>query len=104
MIKEPFMKVKIDGRRPEETERDDFELPNKIFLEEVRKKHARIDWMHLVTHAIAIIVVASFLGLLVYDVVLNPCNESSIPIYFVSIVSTIIGFYFAERLFHKKII
>jgi len=61
----------------------------------------RIDWMHFVTHVLAISVIVVFLFLVCYKIVVQP--NVSLPDYFVSIVSVIVGFYFARSLpFFKK--
>ncbi len=58
----------------------------------------RKDWMHLVTHFLAYLMVVIFLILVLFDFLFRHLQESSIPNYFISMVSTIIGFYFGDKL------
>lgn len=64
----------------------------KVSKEEIRK-----DWMHKTTHFIALIVILSFLMMLFGQIIFRP-NNVIIPDYLISIVSVVVGFYFAKSL------
>jgi len=96
MDKDSF--IEITNLNPKESiiTRSDFE-PNKVNFNHIKEEN-RKDWFDKVTHFIAGVVILFFLFLLTFTLVID--KSSSIPDYFISIVSTIIGFYFARYL-HK---
>jgi len=89
--------ISLENLDPKEsvTIRNDFELDQIRLKDEVRK-----DWMHIITHILAAVIIGVFLILLFLKIVLN--YTSDIPDYFISIVSVVIGFYFARSLPFNK--
>jgi len=69
--------------------------PSRYF--NLERKEIRKDWMHKTTHVLAFIIIISFLVILLYQLIFRP-DEVSIPDYFISIVSVVVGFYFAKSL------
>lgn len=85
--------------KPEEGEIEAFNsMPYTQDLENQRAKN-RLELIHcIVTHALAYIMVIPFMGVIIYDLIAKPTEDVAIPVYLISLVSTVIGFYFGGRL------
>lgn len=59
------------------------------------KNEERLDVMNRITHTIAIIILILFVTLLLFQAFIFQ-DKQIVPDYFISIVSVIIGFYFAK--------
>jgi quinol-cytochrome oxidoreductase complex cytochrome b subunit len=69
--------------------------PSKYFS--LERNELRKDWMYKTTHILALIILIFFLVVLSYQIILRP-DKIIVPDYFISIVSVVIGFYFAKSL------
>jgi hypothetical protein len=81
----------------EEYNLDEIYSQKKYFSVNETKREARKDLMHRVTHILAILIILFFLFMLAIQVFCFS-NDQIIPDYFISIVSVVIGFYFAKSL------
>ncbi|GEM_PF-3618083 len=73
---------------------DDFPEEREVF--DISGEGKRLDWFHKSTHCLAFLVVGTFLFMMIYNVLVSSGNEFSVPEYFISLVSVIVGFYFAK--------
>jgi len=90
MAKSGLIKVKIDDLDSDEILlRNDFEVNEKSIREENRR-----DRKDIVTHFLAGMIIISFL----IFVFINLIYKTELPNYFISIVSMVVGFYFAKEL------
>lgn len=85
MVNSPFLEINLDKNK--EIVRNDFELNNTIIEESFKKKQRREDWKHKITHLLAITIILTFILIILYYALFNPCKEWMIPTYFISIVS-----------------
>ncbi len=98
MNKSSFIEVNLD--KSKELNREDFKFDGAIEI--IKKEEKRKDMMHIATHTLAYLIVGSFIVIIFYNLIKNPSQEWKIPTYFISIVSTIIGFYFGGKLYEKR--
>ncbi len=91
MTDKSFLKIKVNGKT-EELVRGDFEV-NEQYIKENRK-----NWMHITTHILAVLILLTFLFLLSYQILHSPYDTINMPDYVISIVSVVVGFYFARNL------
>lgn len=101
MAQKPFISVDYDGEKSE-SEENNFSFQETIILEQTKENEKRKDWMHLITHGLAAIIILNFILILDYQILTKPIEELNIPTYLISIVSTVIGFYFAHSLWFDK--
>ncbi len=85
----------IDNFSPEDFILGEIDPPSKYFR--LERDELRKDWMHIITHILAFIILLFFLIILSYQIVLRP-EKIIVPDYFISIVSVVVGFYFARSL------
>jgi len=97
MPKNSFLKINLSGHS-NQLLREDLE-PSQI---ELSPEEKRKNWMHVTTHFLSIAVIGSFLFILLYQLISKPCATLTIPDYFISIVSMVVGFYFARSLFSNQ--
>lgn len=77
----------------------DFKSHGRIKKMRAEKEERRKDMYHITTHRIALLTISTFLIVLTLKVLIVP--DAEIPESFISIVSTVIGFYFARSFFSK---
>jgi hypothetical protein len=87
-----FIVLTNSDKRESEVVREDFEI-NRVDIREQNRK----DLHFKITHILAIIIIMSFTFDILMQTILRPDNIN-IPDYFISIVSVVIGFYFARSL------
>lgn len=66
---------------------------------EVVKEDRRIDWFHISTHLLAFFIIGTFLFMNIHNIFVDKASIYFIPDYLISIVSVVIGFYFAKSPF-----
>jgi len=97
-MKPKFIEVRSGKESSTEIIRDDFEFSGTIIKNEQKRKN----WIHIVTHSIAYLIVGTFVVVILYNVAFRPNEPWLIPDYFISIVSIVIGFYFGGKLAGKS--
>lgn len=70
------------------------EISESISVRNIREEERRITLFHVIVHLLAFILIIPFLVLIIY--------EREIPEVYATIVSVIVGFYFARSLFKNK--
>ncbi len=82
--KESIQVINLDSFQKERGEKKDF------FREVAFKNNEkRINWYHVVTHLLAILIISTYLVLI--------CFNAKIPSEYSTLVSVVIGFYFAKN-------
>lgn len=74
---------------------------NPIFRWREQREQRRADWQAICTHILAGAIIIPFIVMVCYAFFRNTQLKDEIPVYFISLVSTVVGFYFAGRLSEK---
>ena len=90
----------VSGRGSSEILREDFELSN-LDIDKIKREERRVDWKHKTTHFFAGCIILAFLFVILYQIIIAPSEPIRVPDFFISIVSVVVGFYFAKSFYDK---